>query len=382
FRVDTDTGAYCLKLHRNKIAGRIHVEEQFLQFLQQNGFTLSPKMVAANDGNFHIDVKDEHWWLSLFIESDPCPFWMMPTWRNAVCYRGGAELARLHRVSDALNFDELKRWLLPPPEHVKTLSSQATPSGIESVLPSLRHSLNQLLSDCVVSIERDNRRDDAALLFLLEHSPQLEDILDDALSKIEEVVKERGQLELMAHGDYHPGNLLSGQSDEALEVVGIVDYEHSHLEDPIFDVGYAVVMFCAPWLSSLEDFVSGRKSFKTDFNKGAIGGIDGKLLRSLLEGYLTGLERGLRHGGVLRVKGQTTRALAQRLHMLLGPYMIVSCFLLLTWLLKKYLHYPQRYRACYERAVVHSLNLLFYMAREEHRRRNWLNFVPAASEVV
>jgi homoserine kinase type II len=72
------------------------------------------------------------------------------------------------------------------------------------------------------------------------------DVLTDAAEQLESWKNENtlGDLPIIAvHGDYHPGN-LKYQEDK---VVAVLDFDWSHMDYRIYDIGLAIFYFCTSW---------------------------------------------------------------------------------------------------------------------------------------
>src|SRR5271170_6175980 len=72
YKLKTDRGSVCLKLHRqNKTAPRLDLEEKLIKRLGEAGFALAPHLVQTPDGLSHINIQGERWSLYDFVHSQP-----------------------------------------------------------------------------------------------------------------------------------------------------------------------------------------------------------------------------------------------------------------------------------------------------------------------
>jgi thiamine kinase-like enzyme len=107
---------------------------------------------------------------------------------------------------------------------------------------------------------------------------------------------------VLNHGDYHPGNLLFRDN----EVCAVLDYEYARMQSPLYDLGYAIVMFAGRW------------------DPRHNGTIDDDLKQSLVDGFASewaksGVEADLRIAYHSRDQDK------------LRQYELVACNLLLEW---------------------------------------------------
>lgn len=380
FRLDAQSGSYCLKSHRSDVAqAHVALEESLIVFFSEVGYSLAPQLVATRTGSYHVEKNGTRWWLSRFIEAEPAYLWMVPSWRNHACFVAGRALAAWHHTTDGLNAEVLNHWSCSNSNGAKSAPIEKTKTEelvYLSVLPSLERQLDDCLALSAAKLCGDELRDDPLLNFLTENGYALKEVLASAAEHVEEQRRMLGVLELLVHGDYHPGNLLFRENQDEKELVGVVDFEHVRLEDPVFDLAYAAVMFCSVWANDIEDFTQGNASFSRCFNKGSQSTVDPRLLRSLFMGYFDTLKEGLRQGGILKLGRINRFTLMHRVTSLFGPYMELSSFLILIWLIERYLTVPEKMRPVFLRSSIHILNLLFFLARECKTRRDWLKDVP------
>lgn len=381
-RLDTSNGSYCLKTYRSgNSASHISLEECLISFLQEVGYTLAPNMIPTREAEFHVEAGGSRWWLSRYIEADAPYSWMIPTWRNHACYVAGKALGALHHTTDGLNIEVVRQWANFGDDGLKEESDLESMSRTEelvylSALATMEAVLDETVRRCGKALEEERFKGDPLLSFIIENPRALKETLLGALSFIEDQKRTLGTLELLVHGDFHPGNLLFRENPEDKQLVAVLDYEHVHLEDPVFDVAYAAAMFSAAWGPEVSDYASGQANFVKSFNKGSQAFLDPRLLRSLLMGYFEMLESGLRQGGVLKIGRLNKFALMHRVATLIGPYLEISCFLIFFWQIEKYLSSSERMRPVFMRGAVHVLNLLFHVTREAKTKRDWLKDLP------
>jgi Ser/Thr protein kinase RdoA (MazF antagonist) len=145
---------------------------------------------------------------------------------------------------------------------------------------------------------------------------------------------------LLVHGDFHPGNLLFRQD----LLCAILDFEYAHMECAAYDLGYAALFFATRWGNETPGV-----------NDQVDGTLDMTLLEPLLEGYTEQWAQNHCLAG-----GQDRPSIPQALE-IIRPYMRIAGYLVIYWLLKKYVEQPDE-RLLLRRAIDHNLKALNAMS--------------------
>ncbi|GEM_PF-3418776 len=322
YRLDTESGSYCLKLHsKDRSAGALKLEEELLTFLARQRFPLTPALVPTASGNPHLRAGQEICSLYSYIEADPPFDWSRPAWSAGHCRAAGRALAAFHRatapfVARLRNEQRYRPFCLP----------------LRSMLPSrFRRSLD---------FARQARRGhNEALALVAEESESLGDALASTLAALNRLESERSATPVLIHGDYHPGNVLfRGQ-----ELCGILDFEYLRVEDRRYDLGCALIHFCALW-------PAGRA--KQPPSSGFERAFDRRRLEAFQDGYLEG-------AGAAPDRPQTPLpAGGEEGISTLVPYMKFACFLLVCWLVELYQGGSRSRPDFLDRAVFQALTML------------------------
>jgi Ser/Thr protein kinase RdoA (MazF antagonist) len=136
---------------------------------------------------------------------------------------------------------------------------------------------------------------------------------------------------VLNHGDFHPGNLLF----RGKEVCAVLDYEYARMHSPLYDLGYAIVMFAGRWEPRHD------------------GTIDENLTEALVDGYASQWAK----------SGQSEDlaiATAARDEKKVFRYKVIACYLLLYWLLDKYPG-AENQRHFIARTLEHTRKMLLHL---------------------
>lgn len=351
FRVETACGTYCLKRHRpDKTPERLDFEETLSACLTGHGFNLIPLMVPTRDGALHIKVNDEVWSVHDYVHADRPFLWTYPDWTAAHCREAGQALARLHDTS---------RHCLSLLQRMEQYEG-----ALNSVLPSLRARLAAALD--LAGKQATNGNDDLNALFFanrelppaigsepfveagLPRRPgrtpaRLLEELAETLAEIADMETRSGQEPVLVHGDYHPGNLLFvGSSLRA-----ILDFEYAHMEQRPYDLAYAAVMFCTRWPARLQSHCDDDK-------------LDGSLRTAYLEAFLSGYRKQCNPAS--DSEASAALASADAFCDAYLPYLRLSCYLLIYWLIGEHARATTHTGLPLARALRHSLRALDHLS--------------------
>ena len=256
YRLTTKSKSYVLRHFRTESAEAIKLHNQFLKWAGVAKYPLTQRLIPTREKADFFEHAGRKWWLATFIEAEAVYQWTKPEWSHNDCQYAGTALSGFHETLRLFAKQE------------KLMST----SSVKSILPTL----------------------EVNLIKASANAPQFQEemhgilrIVRKSLEVIRRGDKRRTQL---IHGDFHPGNILYKDA----RVVAVIDFEYLHIEEPIYDVAYALIMFCPRWTDGADD-----------------GQIDIGLMQSFLRGY------------------------ARLDDSLLLPYMRVAAAVCLTWLLER-----------------------------------------------
>jgi len=294
WRVDSDAGTFCFKKHRQaKSAHRALFEELFQCKAYASGASV-PELIKAEHGSTYVMYEHHRWWLERFIEG-PHHSWWRAELDGVQCRAAGAALFGLHRItSDWVeggtyrltqaeiaaggNEEEFVRANNPL---VKKVLGNALNSidNVRRALHRVRDVENSNLNLWVVNLDRCQRLLEASRTHIVSLSSGND-------------IGER----VVVHGDFHPGNTIFSEE----RVGAIVDFEHVHVENRLYDVAYGMLMFGTRWEKSAGEYSS-----------------DNYLREQFLMGYVEAGDR------AVNVQSAEFRG-----------YRIISCILVASWLLE------------------------------------------------
>lgn len=308
YRLVTAHGSYVLRPFRTDVDAAISLHNQFLGWAERRAISFTQRIIETKTGGCFFQTEEGKWWLSSYIEAEPAFEWTKPTWPVEMCEQSGVALYRLHRA--------LKQFGV---ESSAVSSSIASKNFDNSLCSGLVDRLAHALSDGHGSVGGDD-----AVIALVSNAVALIGrsgfSSESSLWRDANVNLEERQL---IHGDFHPGNLLFSDG----QAVAIIDFEYLSIEPPLYDLAYALIMFCTQWTQpAAQSQIS-----NTD------GAVDPAKLRSFLNGYLTDVS-----------SGGSADALSFRADLLI-PYMNVAAAICLTWFLE---------RGLQTRTVQHFINVV------------------------
>lgn len=287
--VDAEEGVFCLKVHRKgKSQQRIHFEELIQGILRTKEFAFCPAIIETRHGQSHFNLNDHCYWLTNFIQSDRTFRWYQPYWSRVQAESAAAVLGNFHRfIFQERLVDEAAA---ATEETVATMPGNFMPSHAVSIAPNLVYWMDDVIA---------NWRGRTGVSTQFADVSILRNCALKASAEIEECEKKIGPLRSLVHGDYHPGNLLY-RGDQ---VFAVLDFEHIHFDDPIFDLGYACLIYCTKW------------------HEGSDSILNRSWLGSMIDAY----------------KQSTASGFAPRCDLLVWPYIRASSCLLVSWLMQQYM---------------------------------------------
>lgn len=207
------------------------IEQEFLSIdiLIERGFDLAVPLLLAVDGKPCYFLEGRYWTLRPYIESNKPFNWRRMTWNETHCAEAGRVLAMLHCAGDGANLSPglIKRlkpgvnWQTACLERIRHAFARASEFG---VMPG--YNLTVAAAEAIVG----------RLQGRVEQAVEVQ-------AMIEEWLRAHGSKyawRALLHGDFHPGNLLYRGS----AVQAVIDWDYSRLDDPLFDLAYARLMFC------------------------------------------------------------------------------------------------------------------------------------------
>ena len=207
------------------------IEQEYLSVdvLIERGFDQAVPLLLAADGKPCYFSEGRYWTLRPYIESSKPFNWRRMTWNETHCSEAGRVLAMLHCAGDGANLSPglIKRlkpsvnWQTACLDRIRHAFARASEFG---VMPG--YNLTVAAAEAIVG----------------RLQGRVEQVVE-VQAMIEEWLRAHGSKyawRALLHGDFHPGNLLyRGSAAQA-----VIDWDYSRLDDPLFDLAYARLMFC------------------------------------------------------------------------------------------------------------------------------------------
>lgn len=207
------------------------IEQEYLSvdILIERGFDQAvPLLLTVSDKPCYFS-EGRYWTLRPYIESNKPFNWRRKTWNESHCAEAGRVLAMLHCAGDGANLSPglIKRlkpsvnWQTACLERIRHAFAIASEFG---VMPG--YNLTVAAAEAIVG----------------RLQGRVEQVVE-VQAMIEEWLRAHGSKyawRALLHGDFHPGNLLYRGS----AVKAVIDWDYSRLDDPLFDLAYARLMFC------------------------------------------------------------------------------------------------------------------------------------------
>jgi Ser/Thr protein kinase RdoA (MazF antagonist) len=289
WRVDAQLGAFCLKRHRpGKPLSRIQFEQDLQGRISQAARNMVPDPMKTLNGSSHFSIDEDWFRLERFVRSQHHAWWRQD-WNVDHCRTAGRALREFHRLTRGF-MQQTPDWL-PVSGTACGVSNGAYVAGFGPLGSSVGHGMSIALVQARAGVTSQNPQFTESVLACVDACAELLSRSENLIAALPEPA-----MMLLVHGDYHPGNLLFVGE----ELKAIVDFEHVHLEDPLFDVGYAALMFATSWTEPPAE----THDFDRDF------------LSALLEGYGD-------------VDGQPLGT------DMLAKHLVTACILVASWLLAR-----------------------------------------------
>jgi Ser/Thr protein kinase RdoA (MazF antagonist) len=274
FKVEGRGRVYALKLQAaNKRESQFILEARLLFWLQENAFALVPPVMLCRDGAPFGILNEQRCMVTGFVSASPIYDWREATWGPEVCRSGGESLAQLHNHLAKLTIGQMKNWGYDVADAPPSLANQGR-IGIGSVRPRIGKWLNQAIDDfCLLHADVPATQKKQLLVSGQGASDPLDaqvcrtlqkkrnawiNLLNSNEATLQEIPE--AEKTVMIHGDFHPGNVLWCGD----RVSAIIDFENSHLEHPLYDVAYSMIMYSARWHRAITYLPAAKNSELTE----------------------------------------------------------------------------------------------------------------------
>lgn len=223
----------------------IEAEQLTVATVRELGYELAVPLITTSDDKAAVNHQGIYWTAREYVQAETVFNWRFRTWGEGECQAGGLALARLHSIGDGANLSVLKKKSLKPAVDWK-----------ESCLNRLRFVFARASEFGVMP---GHNLTVAAAESLAGHLQGKVEQIAEVQSMIEQWLRAHGSKyawQAVIHGDFHPGNLLFGyrsstessaSSAEGTALVpvvkAVIDWDFARLDDPLFDLAYARMMF-------------------------------------------------------------------------------------------------------------------------------------------
>jgi Ser/Thr protein kinase RdoA (MazF antagonist) len=223
FKVETEKGTWLLKGHDVGTSEKqIRAEHTIATALLENGLKLAVPFLPSDDGQPYTKYTDRYWTVNRYLDEDRRYDWTRPTWSSETCANAAAGLAQLHLAGYRL----LKR--------ASSIRSEFSPNQINTFTSKFDEAVKQL--------EHGSGLAAAGLKEFTESTTWLREEVSTTVQQLQDPDYEHAPHTVL-HGDYHAGNTLF-RGDR---LIGIIDLHYVHLGSPVYDLGYATIMFGTDW---------------------------------------------------------------------------------------------------------------------------------------
>jgi len=213
----------------NRSYNDIEQEHLAIDTLRSRGFTLAVPFLLTSDGKPAYFCHGRYFTLRPYVKLANPFNWRRITWNQSHCAEAGRVLAQLHCSGDGADLSKslIKRlkptvdWQEACLERIRFAFARASEFG---VMPG--YSLTVASAEAIVS----------------RLQGRVEQVFE-VQAMIEEWLRAHGSKyawRALLHGDFHPGNLIFRGST----IKAVIDWDYARLDDPLFDLAYARLMFC------------------------------------------------------------------------------------------------------------------------------------------
>lgn len=207
------------------------IEQEFfaVDTLLERGYELAGPLLTTDDGKPCHFIDGRYYTLRPYIEGDKPFTWRRIDWNEKHCGEAGRALAMLHCAGDGANLGQLTVKRLKPTiewekaclDRIRYVFARASEFG---VMPG--YNLTVAFAEAIVG----------RLQGRLEQVAEVQNMIEEWLRAHGSKYAWRALL----HGDFHPGNLIF----ENDKIKGVIDWDYARIDDPLFDLAYARLMFC------------------------------------------------------------------------------------------------------------------------------------------
>ena len=216
---------YVVRRYNPRIAEKeVKFEHALVNHLNDNGFDLAAGIILTTDGNTYVKEKQTtagqtkiiYWAVFEYLEGDERYTWTDTDIESDDLISAARVLARLHQAG--YNFRRP-----PGADRVQPAIMDFLPT-FGAIYAQYAHKAAKTRFDQIFQ----------------EHKNDILRTVDKALIPVSD---RKGLPRLPIHCDFHQGNMKYKDS----EVTGVFDFDWSKIDLRIFDVGLALVYFCARW---------------------------------------------------------------------------------------------------------------------------------------
>lgn len=331
FRVSTEGEEYFLKRVSAWVADdQLERIEHFLKWTVARKLDLCPALIQTRSGESHIRMGDQRYQLCKFIEQEKRHIWMRSCLTDTDCALAGALLARMHLAS------------------VEYLGENPDKKDAFSISWDYQTSCENLFQ----RIKGEKAASYPALVSVAKN----EDYLKSRFLRAIHVMSTQGKcvVPLLVHGDFHPGNVLFFKDETGSRSVRLVDFDYLRKENPLHDLGYALIMFARS-----------RSLKKSKRSKGTTNHqLDWQLVRAFARGYIRSLHKDPAETDEFKIRKAEVMAACLNAHWVL-QYMTFSCFLTMDWAVEKLISGPGLFSDVYADVIETMERLVCFEVGEE-----------------
>jgi homoserine kinase type II len=252
------TRSYLLRIYRRGIReAEVIFEHSIINHLACKGFALAAKVLPAGSGQTYVRRHPDH-------PGEP-----------------DDEDSIFCAVFDYLNGEDKYTWIRPDCADAEIASSGAALAHFHNAvadLTPLGHRVEPKIIDLLPLIDEGiharlkRRKDNGFENCLAENHDFILRAIHDVRQEIE-TPEFNATPHLVIHGDYHPGNLKFDSG----RVVGMFDLDWSKVDARTFDIGLALMYFCASWdkTNPADYFRLDRAGVFLNAYQAALAGVDG-----------------------------------------------------------------------------------------------------------
>ncbi len=330
FRVTTDGNDYFLKRVGEWIEeSRLAEIEEFIKWTETRKYKLSPSLKVSNYGQTHIAVGENRFQLFDFLQQEKRQIWMRSKLSKKDCTLAGNLLGQVHLASVEY-IDEN-----PDKKHLFS-NSVDWQESCEGLFQRIKGA-NLASHPVFMSVAKN------------------EDYLKSRFLSALRVVNTHGKsvVPLLVHGDFHPGNVLFFKNETGSRAVRLVDFDYLRREHPLYDVGYALIMFARS-----KSLRKTKRSRQTSHHR-----LDWQLAKAFVRGYFQALRKDPAEMEQFKIRKAEVMAGCLNPRWVL-QYMTFACFLIMDWAVEKLENGPGNFSDVYVDVIEMIESLVCYEVGE------------------